>query len=204
MKPVKEPTIDRDEIDDVIAQAEQLRIEDEDDLSVEDMKAVGRELDIEPAYIEEAVALREAEKRKQAATEKVALAERQRRLLLARKIGIGAIAALVLASLVIWLGARSRASDLRALDAEVGRARAQLVSVSERQAKVETEYRPRGPGLDRDAELMGAENRVRVERMRYDEAAAAYNAARGGSFGGWASRLYGVPAHAPQSNEVLR
>jgi hypothetical protein len=125
-------------------------------------------------------------------------------MLLARQVALVAGAVLLLASLVVWLGARSRAGELRALDAEVARARAQLVSVSERQAKVEAEYRPRGPGLDRDAELMGAENRVRVERMRYDEAAAAYNTARGGSFGGWASRLYDVPARAPQSNEIVK
>ncbi len=199
-----EPSIERDDVDDVIAHAEQLRIEDERDLSLEDVKAVGRELDIEPAYIEKAVAKRETEKREQAAAEAALRVERQKQLALARKVGLGGAVAVVLGCLVIWLGAQSRASELRSLDAEVARARAQLVSVTERQARVETEYRPRSPSPDRDAELLGAENRVRVERSRYDEAAAAYNAARGRSFGGWAARLYDVPARAPLSNEVIK
>lgn len=202
--PEAAPSIARDDVDDVIGHAEGIRKEDEGKLSLDDMRAVGRELDIEEKYIDKAVAKRETEKREAKEAEVVARAERQRQLALARKVGIGAAAALVLSMLVIWLGASSRASELRGLDAEVARARAQLVSVSERQAKVETEYRSRAASPDRDAELLGAENRVRVERMRYDEAAAAYNAARSSSFGGWASSLYGVPERAALSDEVIK
>jgi hypothetical protein len=200
----EEPSLERADVEPVIAHAERLRIGDETDLSLDELKAVGAEIDIQPAYIEKAVALRQAEKQKQAEAEKAALAERQRRLVLARKVGIGAAVAAVVSMICVWIGASSRATELRGLDAEVARARAQLVSVTERQAKVEAEYRPRSASPDRDAELLGAENRVRVERMRYDEAAATYNAARGRTFGGWASRLYGVPERAPLSDETLR
>ena len=56
--------------------------------------------------------------------------------------------------------------------------------------------------MDSDAELLGAENRVRVEQKRYDEAAAKYNAEARGVGAGLARTFVGLPAEVPMSNEA--
>ena len=57
------------------------------------------------------------------------------------------------------------------------------------------------PGPDRDAELSGAENRVRIERARYDETAAAYNAKVGATWASLVARIFGLPPRARLSDD---
>ena len=56
--------------------------------------------------------------------------------------------------------------------------KAQVRNVLERQVAVHERYQGRPSTVDSEAEISGAENRVRVERRRYDEAASEYNAGR--------------------------
>ncbi len=192
----------RDDVDDVVGHAEDIRREDEQKLSLDELKAVGRELDLKEEHIERAVERLTDER--SVARERAQQELEQRTRLLARvKVGAAAVLAVALISgLVAWIGASSKSSSLRALSADADRARAQLVNVSERQQRIEAEFRPRPPSPDRDAELLGAENRVRVERKRYDDAAAKYNSAVTGAFGGLAVTWYGLPARVPLSDEL--
>jgi hypothetical protein len=125
------------------------------------------------------------------------LAERRRRQ---RRLALGLGALALLAILVV--SALVGQSQLKGELAEVERSHAQVKNVIERQAVVEARFRDAPAGPDRDAELIGAENRVRIERGRYDKAASQYNAHAGEVFGGLWARLFGMPARVPLSNEV--
>ncbi len=139
-----------------------------------------------------------AELRKERARKRHEERERQARK---RKImigvGVGA-AALVLVALIAVFGTQSELNDALA---EVERSHAQLVNVRERQDVVLQQWGTMPPSPDRDAELSGAENRVRIERARYDEAAAAYNAEVGTAWGGFVARMFGLPARARLSDD---
>lgn len=112
----------------------------------------------------------------------------------------GGVAALLVLIGVIQLQRASASLDVRYADLE--RARAQVANVKERQASVVALQKDAPPSTERDAELAGAENRVRIERGRYDVVAAAYNAELGGVFATLAARLKGLPPEAVLSNEV--
>jgi hypothetical protein len=86
--------------------------------------------------------------------------------------------------------------------ADVERARAQVVNVRQRQAEVLARFGGQPPSPEQEAEVSGAANRVRVERRRYDEAAAAYNATAAGTLARAAAWLRGLPRAAPASDAV--
>jgi|GEM_PF-450436 len=77
----------------------------------------------------------------------------------------------------------------------------QLSNVLERQSVVKERYRDRSSSEFIEGELAGSENRVRVERLRYDRAAADYNE-RAGAFPGrlWVS-LFRFPHKLRLSGE---
>ncbi|MGE0327462.1 MAG: TPM domain-containing protein [Polyangiaceae bacterium] len=107
------------------------------------------------------------------------------------------------ALVVLVLGASlQKQSELKGFDADVARARAQVDNVQERQREVQKRYASREAGAAKDAELDGAENRVRIERARYDQAAQRYNAAAGSAWGGFCAKLWGLPRSKPLSNEA--
>lgn len=93
-------------------------------------------------------------------------------------------------------------AELRALHAEVERTRSQVENVRERQVATVARLAAAEPSVGREAELSGAENRVRIERARYDEAAAAYNAGRGSVWASLCASVTGLPERAPLSNEA--
>jgi hypothetical protein len=190
-----EPTVPRDDVDDVIGIAAELDKQDDEKLSIAELKEVATQVDQDPTYVEKAVEVLEVRR----ATEKrEAAVERERVTLLKRRAFIGGIAALALfivVGLVIQGGLRS---DL----AEVERQQAQVKNVLERQAATERRLRDAPRDRDRDAELAGSENRVRIERARYDEAAAAYNESAGGPLSSLYARIFGLPTRVPMSNEV--
>ncbi|MBK6577713.1 MAG: hypothetical protein IPG17_16245 [Sandaracinaceae bacterium] len=112
-----------------------------------------------------------------------------------------AVAALALLVLLGMAGANTHA-ELRDLHAQVERARAQVENVRERQVAVVARLASAEASAGREAELSGAENRVRIERARYDEAAAAYNAAAGSAWAGLCVTASGLPERAALSNEA--
>lgn len=127
--------------------------------------------------------------------EKRAAARRQQ---VVRFVAVAFATFVLLIGIAIW----QAGSELAALHAEVDRAHAQVQNVRERQAATLRQWARRGTSPDRDAEISGAENRVRVERARYDAAAADYNAAAAGPWGGLCAKVHGLPHQVRLSNEV--
>jgi hypothetical protein len=191
-----------DDVDDVIGIAAELRQREESLLTVEDMKEVARELDLEDRFVDRAIAELDARRlraREAAEAERRVAAEKAARLKRVATIAAVAVACIVL---VTFGGACGAASTMRTELAEVERTRAQVKNVVERRASVEARWRDAPDGIERNAELSGAENRVSIEKRRYDEAAARYNAGAGGTMAGLASGLYGLPKRVPLSSEI--
>ncbi|NRD54420.1 hypothetical protein [Corallococcus exiguus] len=86
--------------------------------------------------------------------------------------------------------------------AEVAQKRSQVRNVVERRETLHARLDQLTPGLNRDAEVAGADNRVAVEQRRYDERAAAYNASAASFPTSWVVRLSGLPPSLPLSSEV--
>jgi hypothetical protein len=116
------------------------------------------------------------------------------------RLWLGVAAAGVLALALVGWQARATGASLVPLHAEVTRARAQVENVREREAEVLARMEGAAPGPERDAEIAGASNRVRVERGRYDSAAAAYNAATSSAWARLCAKLSSLPERAPLSN----
>jgi hypothetical protein len=113
---------------------------------------------------------------------------------------IGTTLAVVVGLMAI--AAFSTREELATAQASVERQRAQVRNVVERREAVVKRFAHASPGPDRDAELSGAENRVRIERARYDEAAATYNAAASSPWARACARLFDLPERLPLSNEA--
>lgn len=84
----------------------------------------------------------------------------------------------------------------------VERQRAQVANVTRRRAETLAGVASMPPGQDREAELAGAENRVAVERRRYDEVVVGYSAAVASFPGAWVASLSALPDRLPLSNDV--
>lgn len=195
-------SVDLDDVDDIIGLAAELRQRDEGRLDLSDLREVAEEVGIEARYVEPALdalrARRAAEAR--AAEER---GERRRRVARGAGIALGVLAALAMA-LIVRVAAQ--AGTLEDAFTVVERTRAQWTNVVERQAAVRRRFVDVPADADRQAErdaaLAGAENRVRIERRRYDEAAAAYNGEARGRIGGWAAGWAGLPGAVPTSDAV--
>ncbi len=193
----RERSVRLDDVDDIIGIAAELRSEEAETLSLADLKEVGQELDIEPCYIERAV--KALEQRRQTASRQVQL-EAVRSTRLKRRLLIGgAVLVAVLAVATFW-GQHGLRHDY----AQVQLRRAQVRNVLERQLSVEKRYRQAPPSPERDAELSGAENRVRIERRRYDQAATEYNTNAGGLLRRLCAPLFGFPKQVPLSTDVKK
>lgn len=178
------------DVDDVVEIAARMMAAEEGLLSAEELHEIGRDLDIPEEYMERARKELEVKRKAAERKEREERAERELR----KKVLIGGSAALVLV-LAIWTFGAS--SSLRGLHADVEAQRAQVENVRARKVTVTEMYRGRGPSPDRDAELIGAENRIRVESKRYAELAAKYNA-RAQSFpGSLATALTSLPSSVP-------
>ncbi|AUX24375.1 hypothetical protein SOCEGT47_049120 [Sorangium cellulosum] len=183
--------IDHEDVDEVIALAARLAEADKDRLSVEDLERIGAELEIPPHQVRRAV--EELGRRRQ--REAARRAATRRRLVWAG----AALSALVLLLGALTLSARASLEQARA---EAQRRRAQVENVVERRERTRARHEGAAPSPERDAELAGADNRVSIERRRYDEGASAYNALASGLSEQLAARLFGLPARVPLSNEI--
>jgi hypothetical protein len=188
-------SISAGDVDDVVGLATALEEEASQRVDVEDMKAIAAELRIDPKYVEPAIARLAQERAQALETEARTRAARRR---LAKRV-VAAVAAL---AVLVAVGAGWTRASLGAAWAEVERARAQVESVRARRSGVEALYRDREASRDRDAELLGAMNRIGVERRRYDAAAAAYNARRTGLACALFCAFTALPARAPLSAEI--
>ncbi len=188
---------DYDDVDDVIALAERLRSEDESRLSAEEMAEIGGELDIPAKYIEQARA-QLAEQREQQDKQK-RIEQRQSRA--RRKVVLAAAAAVVVLVALVGLWSRGEASDLGELHAAIEAQQAQVDNVRARKKAVEKHYAGRPDSVDKDAEIVGAENRIRVETKRLDALVSRYNQ-RAASFpvSLWTGSQE-LPAHIPMPKQ---
>lgn len=182
-----------EDVDDVIGLAAQMKDADAERLTVAELEEVAAELDIDPEYVRQAV--QELKRRRGEAARLQAQTKAQRsRLMVNTSIG----AAVVLGALCVALVAGQ--SSLSGSLAEVERASAQVTNVLERQEATKARLADAPASAEREAELSGAENRVRIERRRYDEAASDYNTRAGGFPGVIVVRLFGMPQAVELSN----
>ena len=193
-----------DDLPDVIEVAESLKAA-QSDLSPAELKAVARELDFDDATIERAAEKVKEQKLARAQAEQAALAQVQvaRQT---RKKALGIFAAVFVALGIVTVAVDlATERGLRTSYAEVERKRAQTVNVLDRQVAVELRLskHPVSAAAD-DAERSGSENRVRIERKRFDEAASEYNAKVGGWVSRTVARVHGLPARVALSNEVTK
>ncbi|MGE6758180.1 LemA family protein [Corallococcus interemptor] len=186
-----------DDVNELIATATRLMQKDAapDTLTPEDLRRIGEELDIPARYVDQAL---EALARRR---EDEARARERRSLLRRARLRQGALAGVVLVGVLAVPGLIVR-NGLTTQLAEVARKRAQVRNVVERREALHARLDQLTPGLNRDAEVAGADNRVAVERRRYDERAAEYNASAASFPTSWVVRLSGLPPVLPLSPEV--
>jgi hypothetical protein len=113
-----------------------------------------------------------------------------------------AAAVLGATALLGGIAAHQTGTKLSALHAAVAEAKSQVMSVRERRAQVVARFEQTPDDAGRDAELSGADNRVRVEMRHYDEAAAAFNGAIDGPWARFCAKLTKLPDHAELSSGV--
>ena len=179
------------DVDDVIGVAEELKAKAADEMSVAEVQSVGRELELSDAVVSRAVDELEKRRRREALEVRARTrAVRRRVTMIAGALG------LVLAAMLV------AQSSLRGAWTRVEQQRAQMRTVIERQTSVQARYATEAPGASRDAALSGAENRVAIERRRYDQVASDYNRDAQGLPGSLVRGMSGLPARAPLSNEV--
>jgi hypothetical protein len=184
-----------EDVDEIIEIAARMKDADADRLSPEDLEAVALELGIEPQYVARAV---KALQERRDDAQRAAQARRQRQRL-AALVGAAMLAALLVAfGGAALLGRQGLTERHNALQAR----RAQVHNVAERQDKVEARLHGLPLTPDREAELIGAENRVRVEARRYDEAATDYNNYATSALGALGALLTDLPDAAPLSPEI--
>lgn len=184
-----------EDVDDVIGVAARLKDADADTLTVEELEEVAAELDIEPEYVSRAV---EALRQRRAQAQKQLQQQKQR-----RKAIMAAIIALVVAILGgLGVTAAVGQGGLHQRANEVSQRRAQVVNVLERQQGVERRLKGQEMTPDREAEIIGAENRVRVEARRYDQAATEYNNYTRSLPGRVGAKVTDLPDKMPLSTEI--
>jgi hypothetical protein len=183
------------DVDDVIEAAARAKEQRVDALSVEELQEVAAELDIPADLVEPAIEqVRRRRAEQLAADEAEAAAAARRR----KYIGAGLCGAVVL--LLGW-GLLAR-SDLRDAQLQVERRRAQVINVLDRQVATERQWNDAPDSPDKHAELSGAENRVRVERKRYDEAVSEYQRHVTSLAGRVVATLGDYPEQLPMSSEI--
>jgi hypothetical protein len=182
-----------DDVDDVIGVAEELKATAAEQMTVGEVQAVGRELDLSDVVVSRAVDELEKRRRREAIDARVRAGVRQRRLVM--------LGGALLVLLVLSLAAQAW---LRSAWTAVETERSQMRTVLDRQASVRARYLTEAPSAARDAALSGAENRVAIQRRRYDEAVARYNQAAASFPGNVIRPLTDLPPRAPLSNEVRR
>lgn len=186
--------IPSEDVDDVIEIASDIARRDEeveDSVSRKEMVDIGEQLGLESDDVEEAIdELADREH------DEAVRAVKRKRMLVLGGLAAGAVAVLVLMAALIGR------SGLESAKAGVDKQRAQVVNVLDRQANVRARLEGKPLNDDRDAELSGAENRVSIEKRRYDEAAAKYNHKADSFPGKWGAALFGWPDRVPLSSEI--
>jgi len=186
---------DREDLDDIIGLAARHKDRDEESLSVAEIEEVAEDLGSPAEYVEGAIT--ELERRREQQSRDEAARKRKQTTALWVSAGV-AVCVGFLALTSMW----SAQSTLEGLNATAEQKRSQVQNVVERQTRTQAQWSGQADSSEKMAELSGAENRVRIEARRYDEAAAAYNtSARSFPNSVWTGVL-GLPAELPLSTEI--
>ena len=190
-----EKQIPREQLDDIIGEAARQKQKAEDSLTVDEIKEVAAELDIDDEFVDAAV--NELKHRQERAEKRRKQAEARRKSML--KIGGATTATIAVIFGIMFAISYGR---LNSRLAAVEQKRAQVQNVVERQDKTEDMYEGQPSSIERNAALEGAENRVRIEIKRYDEVAATYNSSARGFPGNLVVALAGMPDEVPLSDDI--
>jgi uncharacterized protein HemX len=186
--------IDDEDVDDIVEIASELQQQESEDaarLDRDDMIQIGTELGLDEEHVDEAIEVHQD--REEAAEEK---ARTHAKIAIVAGVAVAFLAILVL--ILAFVG-RGSVKEERS---KVNKAKAQVRNVLDRQANVEKRFEGAELNSDREAELAGAENRVAIEKRRYDEAATEYNDVAGSFPGSWGATVFGLPKSVPLSNKV--
>lgn len=184
-----------EDVEAVIAAAAKAKNEEEQRLSVEDLEGMADDLDIPKHLIAPAV---EEVRRRRAAE----LAAEQAAAARTKRLRRGLAAAGSVLGLVVLVVSYSTYADVRDSKLAAERQHAQVANVLERQRATEKQWASAADSSDKQAELSGAENRVRIERARYDELATQYRRHASGLFGWLVTGVTGYPRSLPLSSET--
>ncbi|MCC6619974.1 MAG: hypothetical protein IT385_01885 [Deltaproteobacteria bacterium] len=188
-KPPRE--VDYQDVDDVIGIAAEMQNLDQDRLSVEDLEAVAKDIEIPTQYVRPAI-----EELRRRRAEKLAAEQKKKKT---RRLTM-LIAGGVLLLLVLYLVIAQR--GLASKEAEVDAARAQVKNVIAYRERVRATWLSAPDSPERTAALAGADTRVSRETLRYDDAVRAYNAGANGFPGGLVATLFGMPGEMATSDQV--
>lgn len=171
--------VSRGDAEQVLGTAIDATLRREDHLTVDELKAVGAEVGVPGVAIDEALGALSAQRAAERQADEIRRARRRGALVTAVKVALALVAACTVALAVALVAAVCvSVSTTRALEADMARVAEQGAHVREaraRQVRVQALAPFLAPGSARDAELLGAQNRVSVARRRYDAAVAAYN-----------------------------
>lgn len=179
------------DVEEVIAAAAKANDERQDQVSVEELQEMAAQLDIPAELIEPAIV--EVRRRREAQ-----LATERERAIRRKRLGLGAVIAGGVLAVIVLVWLVTTHSALQDSKLAVDRQHAQVVNVMERQRATTQQWSSAPDSPDKQAELTGAESRVRIERARYDELVTTYRKDAGG-LGSW---LLGYPSTLPLSSEL--
>jgi hypothetical protein len=184
-----------EDVDDVIEAAAKAKEAAVETLSVEELQEVAADLDIPRELV--GPAIEQVRRRRQQAL----AAEQAAAKVAAERRRIATWAAAFVAVLAMGAGLWA-SSTIGAAHRAVQQQRAQVVNVLDRQVATERQWSTAAASSDKQAELSGAENRVRLERKRYDQKVTAYREAIDGPIASVVRWIGGYPADMPLSSEV--
>lgn len=186
--------IDDEDVDDIVEIATELQAKESEDatrLDRDDMVQIGTELGLDAEHVDEAIEVHQD--REEQAEE---LSRKRAKIAIIAGVAVAAVALIALILAFVGRG------NVKAERSKVNKAHAQVRNVLDRQAHVEERFEGAELNADREAELAGAENRVAIEKRRYDQAATEYNDVAGSFPGSWGATVFGLPESMPLSHEI--
>ncbi len=174
MKVPQKTRINSEDLDDIIGIADQLQERDMDvnEIGFDELKAVALELDISVEHVQEAMGVLKKRREDEAKAEKIRLENSNRRR---KKIKIGLLVAAGIISFMLIQTHTNLSSQIVVINEH----RSAVKMALDRQKTTRARYEE-STSENANAELMGAENRVRVAQRRHDEAVSVYNDKAGG------------------------
>lgn len=162
-------------------------------LTLDELKAIGFEIGLDPASLDRAAALVEERR----------LKRQQQRAQLRRGLKVAAAVGLALAAVNggLVLASRSTLMDQR-VQCELQQA--QVQNMLQRQSHVEARFKDAAQSPERESELAGSENRVALARRRYLEAASNYQRSAQGLLARQATTWFALPSRCESSDGAAR